>query len=135
MTSMNMWHEISPPIALVIALSFSTFGCTVTETINDFLSSTTPGDWYTGEGLIKEEYKPHVFVANNLDNLKTDLARGQGEYLTSLTTLLHVPSDRQSQFFSHVQRHYAGMAEERHHMRVTETLIALSRPFKETTRS
>ena len=109
------------------ALLLSCFGCSMTETINDILSSTTPGDWYTGEGLVKEEYKPHAFVAVNLDNLKSDLAKGQGEYLTSLTNLLHVPSERQSQFFALVQQHYPDLAQEREHIRVTHTLIALSK--------
>lgn len=130
MTNIDIWHGISHRIVLIATLSFSTFGCTVTETINDFLSSTTPGDWYAGDGLVKEEYKPHVFVANNFDNIKTDLARGQGEYLTSLTTLLHVPSERHSQFFSHVQQHYPGLDREQHHIRITQTLIALSQRFR-----
>ncbi len=111
------------------ALLFSGFGCSTTETINDILSSTTPEDWYSGEGLVKEEYKPHVFVAINLDNLKSDLAKGQGEYLTSLTQILQVPSERHSQFFALVQQHYPSLAQEQEHIRVTHTLIALSKPF------
>ena len=129
MTDMKIWCEISLRIVGIAALLFSLSGCTVTETINDVLSSTTPGSWYTDEGLVKEEYKPYAFVAVNLDNLKNDLAKGEGEYLTSLTNLLHVPSERHSQFFALVQQHYPDLAQEREHLRLTETLIALSRSF------
>ena len=64
-------------------------GCSTTETINDFLSSTTPGDWYNRDGMPKAEHaKVDVFVAINIDNIKADLARGQGEYLEALTCSL-----------------------------------------------
>ena len=131
---MNVMKEQRRIFQLVIVLavfSFSMFGCTVTETINDFLSSTTPGLWYTEDGLIKEEYKSNVFVALNFDNLKTDLAQGQGEYLTSLTALLHVPPEHQSQFLALVQQRYPDLAQEQHHLGMTRTLIALSKPFRE----
>lgn len=129
MSAMNLRREISFGVIFTAVLSISMFGCTVTKSISDFLSSTTPGVWYSGDGLIKEEYKPHVFVAANLDNLKSDLAQGQGEYLSSLTQLLHVPSERQSQFLARVQQHYPDLAQEREHIRVTRTLLRLSKPF------
>jgi hypothetical protein len=131
MKIMTLWSKMSLQGFPIAALAFLMFGCTVTETINDFLSSTTPGDWYTGDGLVKEEYKPHVFVAINFENLTTDLAKGQGEYLTSLTALLHVPSDHQPQFFALVQQLYPDLAQEKNPTRVTTTLIALSKRFKE----
>lgn len=58
--------------SLILALS----GCSVTETVNKILSSTTPGDWYSEDGMPKAEYRLNVFVALNLDNLKADLATG-----------------------------------------------------------
>jgi hypothetical protein len=131
MKIMTLWSKRSRQGFLIAALSFLMFGCSVTETINNFLSSTTPGDWYTGDGLVKEEYKPHVFVAINFDNLTTDLAKGHGEYLTSLTALLHVPSNHQPQFFAFVQQVYPDLAREKNPTRVTTTLIALSKRFKE----
>ena len=70
-----------------------------------------------------------------MDNLKTGPPRGRGEYLTSLTMLLHVTALRQPRFFAQVQRHNPGMAQEQHHIRVTQTLYAPSKPFKETTGS
>src|SRR4051812_19558522 len=82
-------------IPLIIA---SSSGCSTTETINDFLSSTTPGDWYNRDGMPKAEHKVDVFVAINLENLKADLARGQGEYLEALSDLLTVATDRRQEF-------------------------------------
>lgn len=131
MKIMMRWRKMFLQVFPMAALSFLMVGCSVTETINDFLSSTTPGVWYTGDGLVKEEYKPHVFVAINFDNLTTDLAKGQGEYLTSLTTLLGIPSAHHPQFIAFVQQLYPDLAQEKNSTRVTTTLIALSTRFKE----
>lgn len=81
--------------------------CTVTETVKDFLSSTTPGGWFTGDGLLKADQKVNAFVALNFENVKLDMARGQGEYLTSLSELMEVPQDRRTSFFAHAQSQYA----------------------------
>jgi len=85
------------------SLLFST-ACTVTETLNDFLSSTTPGDWYHDNGLLKEEYKALAFAAVNTDNLLQDMARGRGEYLDSMRKLLGVPPSHEQEFFGRAQR-------------------------------
>lgn len=102
------------------------FGCSLTGSTKDILSSTTPGDWYTEDGLPKAEYKVNVFVAINLDNLKTDMARGQGEYLASLSGLLDVPPQHQPEFFALVQQRYPSLAHDEE-AGVTQTLVALSR--------
>lgn len=108
--------------ACLLALS----GCSVTETVNKILSSTTPGDWYNEDGIPKAEHRVNVFVALNLDNLKTDLARGEGEYLASLAELLQVPPGRQSEFFALAQQGYPSLARA-DRAGVTRTLIAMSR--------
>ena len=115
--------------ASVVLFSFVLSSCTVTNTVKDFLSSTTPGDWYTQDGLPKAEHKVNVFVATNLENLKADLARGQGEYLMALSTLLHVPPQSASQFFALAQRHYPALARE-DKAATSETLIALSHDLR-----
>ena len=79
--------------------------CTVTDTVKDILSSTTPGDWYHDNGLLKEEYKALAFAAVNRENLLQDMARGRGEYLESMGTLLGVPPSREQKFFGRAQRH------------------------------
>jgi hypothetical protein len=112
-------------IAGIAVFSLALSSCSVTETINKVLSSTTPGDWYTEDGLPKAEYKVKMFVAINLENLKADLARGQGEYLTSLSMLLNVPPQHKAQFFALAQRQYPALAQQ--DKTVTgEMLIALS---------
>lgn len=96
--------------------------CTITETVKDILSSTTPGDWFTGDGLLKPDQKVNAFVAFNLENLKQDMAKGHGEYLTSLSTLLGVPQDRQASFFAYAQSRYPLVKE---HQSTPQEVIAL----------
>ncbi len=47
-----------------------------------------------------------MFAAASMESLSQDMARGEGEYLTSLATLLEVPADRQAAFFQLAQEHY-----------------------------
>ena len=100
--------------------------------INKGFAITTPSGWYTGDGLVKDEYKPHMFVALNFDNLQADLAKGRGEYLTSVTELLNVPYQRQPEFFALLQQHYPELAQQKDHASVTKTLMTLSEPFRAT---
>lgn len=89
-------------VTCLLALVFVSTSCTVTNTVKDLLSSTTPGDWYQ-DGVIKEEYKALVFTAVNFENLTQDMAAGSGEYLASLRALLGVPEGLQQEFFSIAQ--------------------------------
>lgn len=95
-------RHLSYAAVLVIGLS----ACTVTESVNKFLSSTTPGSWVTQDGLMKAEYRVTAFTSLNFENLKQNMAQGHGEYLSSLSTLLGVPQDRQAEFFNFVQQRY-----------------------------
>lgn len=106
--------------AVALTLTFS--ACTVTETVKDILSSTTPGDWFTADGLLKPDQKVNAFVAINFENLKQDMAKGHGEYLTSLSSLLGVPQDRQASFFAHAQSRYPFVRE---HQSSPQEVIAL----------
>lgn len=100
--AMPILSRLSYAAVLVITLS----ACSVTETIKDFLSSTTPGAWFTEDGILKADQKVNAFVALNFENLKQDMARGHGEYLTSLSALLGVPQDRSGAFFAYAQSRY-----------------------------
>jgi len=98
-------------LAGLLCMTFS--ACTVTETVgkivgstSDFLSSTTPSSWFTEDGVLKADQKVIAFVAFNFENVKQDMARGGGEYLTSLSALLGVPQDRRKAFFSYAQSRY-----------------------------
>lgn len=63
----------------------------------EFTSSLTPG----ADGLnnpARARKKLELFAAYSHENLRSDLARGEGEYLTSLATLAGVPGDEQDAF-------------------------------------
>jgi len=60
----------------------------------------------TNDGKVWAEQKTEFFVAATFENLAGDMARGQGEHLTALTTLLGVPTDHQQMFSTMVQERY-----------------------------
>ena len=57
-----------------------------------------------------KEQQAEMFAASNWENVSHDIARGNGEHLTSLATLLKVPLEQQAEFFSLVQQKYATLA-------------------------
>lgn len=79
--------------------------CT-TDNTTDTISSTTPGMWYTGDGLVKSEYRAIAFTTLNFENLKHDMAQGRGEYVASLGTLLGVPDAHQAEFLTLTREKY-----------------------------
>jgi hypothetical protein len=99
-------------LAGLVLLCLPIGGCSITETVKDILSSTTPGDWYTRDGLPKAEHKVDAFLATNLNNVKTDIARGGGEYLNSLGHLLEVKAANQDKFAAMVQDQYQLLADQ-----------------------
>jgi hypothetical protein len=69
------------------------------DTTGKFTMSTSPDDsLLTEDGLIRAQYKVDVYTTVAFDNLEQDIARGQGEYVTSLGRLLEVPADRHPQW-------------------------------------
>jgi hypothetical protein len=104
--------HISLRIGILFLSALSLSSCTITETVSDILSSTTPGDWYTRDGLPKAEHKVDVFLATNLHNVKTDVARGGGEYLDSLGRLLNIDAASQGRFAAIVQEQYPLLADQ-----------------------
>ena len=108
-------------VAAVLVLSLS--ACSITETINNILSSTSGRSWFTEDGLVKTDQKVNAFMAFNFENLKQDMARGQGEYLDSLSTLMEIPQDRRASFYAHAQSRYPFVME--HHSSPQETLALL----------
>jgi hypothetical protein len=120
------------PLIWIWMLCISLSGCTVTETLKDalgstkdFLSSTTPGDWFTGDGLLKGDQKVNAFVAINFENLKQDMAKGHGEYLTSLSELYGVPHDSREAYFSYAQSRYQSLNNSRKEL---SEVVALLKP-------
>ena len=85
-------------------------GCTlkgtvkqITDTTSNVTGTTSGHAWWNEDGLLLPEHKAIAFAQYNEANLEQDLARGQGEYVTSLAALLGVPSDQRSVFQAKAQ--------------------------------
>lgn len=78
-----------------------------TGVVNQVLASTTNGTFSNtfaitsgtsgceADGVVMREHERQVYAAVNFRNLKQDIARGEGEYLAALETLMDVrPEDR-----------------------------------------
>lgn len=96
-----------------LSLMLGATGCTIkstvkqiTDTTSNVTGTTSGAAWWSEDGQIKPDFKATAFVAFNDNNLRQDLAAGQGEYLASMGQLLGVPADRQSAFFSAAQASY-----------------------------
>lgn len=87
----TMLAMVSAPLLLSACTLKATFE-QITDTTSNITGTTSGRAWWNEDGLLKPEHKIAAFAAYNADNLETDLARGQGEYLTSLETLLSVPN-------------------------------------------
>ncbi|ACL02020.1 conserved hypothetical protein [Desulfatibacillum aliphaticivorans] len=53
--------------------------------------------------------KINIFVADNMDNLASDIAKGQGEYLDTLATLMEVPADQRPVLYSKLQNNFSAI--------------------------
>ena len=60
----------------------------------------------TNDGKVMAEHQANLFVASAFDTLSEDMAKGGGEYLTVLATLMGVPTEQQPAFFAMTQEHY-----------------------------
>jgi hypothetical protein len=72
------------------------------EASTEFTSSTSPRD----EEEKSEALKVKRFAAANLDRLKEDMARGNGEHLTVFAHLLGIKETHQSEFFTVTKQNY-----------------------------
>ena len=91
---------------LILLASGCTLKSTVkqtTDTTSNVTGTTSGRTWFTEDGLLHPEHKLTAFTALNKMNVEQDLARGQGEYLTSLGTLLGLPGDQQAAFHAKAQ--------------------------------
>ena len=80
-------------------------GCTITgtteeivDTTSNFTSSTSGRTWWNEDGLLKSEHKAIAFAAYNQSNLEQDIAKGRGEYLASVSSLLGVSESEKPAF-------------------------------------
>ena len=109
--------RLSFAAGLVLSLS----ACSITETINNILSSGR--SWFTEDGQVKADHRVQAFMAFNFENIKQDMAKGQGEYLDSLSMLMEIPSDRRASFYAHAQSRYPFVVQ--HRSSPQETLVQL----------
>ena len=99
-------------------LGWAMNGCTLkatTDTSSDgtteFVSSTSGKTWWGKDGLLKPGQHARAFISMNYDNVLQDIAKGEGEYLLGLGTVLHVPSEHQPAFAHQLQQHYVELSE------------------------
>jgi hypothetical protein len=76
------------------------------DTFAKFTSSTSPGEWINADGVILKDKKARLFASVAYEDLEQDIARGNGEYLTSLGVLLNVPAGQQEEFSTRAQSNY-----------------------------
>ncbi len=111
-------RTLPPSVVLAVtglAISLVANGCTFKATIEQIMDTTSnvtgttssAHSWMTEDGLLKPEHKAIAFLTLNQNNIQQDLAAGQGEYLTSLGTLLGVPAHQQLAYGAAAQSRYA----------------------------
>jgi len=99
------WAEFKHPKNIVPQLLMSTTNNTILPWQAFGISSGTMG--CTNDGVVWAEHKATMFASLNFENLSQDMARGQGEHLTALATLMGVPAEQQPAFFALTQEKYA----------------------------
>ena len=60
----------------------------------------------TNDGKVWAEERTNVFVAETFDGLTAEIAKGEGEHLASLATMMGVPVEQHSEFFALAQERY-----------------------------
>lgn len=97
-------------VLVLAGIGFVVSACNTTkatvDTFAKFTSSTSPGEWIDADGVITESQKARLFTAITFENLEQDIARGNGEYLTSLAMLMKVPPGEQDTFRTRSQSNY-----------------------------
>jgi hypothetical protein len=110
MRRVTLWTILltSSTVLMLFAASCTLKGTTneITDTTSNVTVSTSGRTWFTEEGTLQPQHKLTAFTAFNQANLEQDLARGDGEYLTSLSALLGVTKDQQAAFHAKVQRDF-----------------------------
>ena len=97
----------------LLLIFLTTTGCSIkfsTDSTTDFLSSTTGKTWWTEDGLVKHGEHARVFVFENYDNLLSNIAQGDGEYLVAFGQTLDIPSEQQENFANRLQGQYADLS-------------------------
>ena len=81
----------------------------------------------TNDGQVMAARKSEMFVASTFESLSQDMARGQGEHLASLATMMGIPVEHHLAFFSLAQDRYRVVME-----RGEKSPLAVIRAIQET---
>ena len=124
---MRQIHTRLSTLICMTAFMLFASGCTLKSTIKETTDSTsnvtgtTSGrTWFTEDGLLHPEHKLTAFMALNQTNVEQDLARGQGEYVASLSTLLGLPNDQQAAFHAKAQGAFETLITSDHEARLQQ---------------
>lgn len=94
-----------------------------TDTTSNVTGTTSGRTWFTEDGMLHPEHKLTAFTALNQTNVEQDLARGRGEYLTSLGTLLGLSDDQQAAFHAKAQGAFETLMTSDHEGRLQQLRI------------
>ncbi|MDH4230062.1 MAG: DUF3015 domain-containing protein [Nitrospirota bacterium] len=85
---------------------------TTNGTFSNSFAITTGTSGCHPDGVVLNEYERRIFAAANFRNLKQDVARGHGEYLNSLASLMGVQGGDQVAFGALAQANFAALTGE-----------------------
>ena len=108
---------------LMLAASGCTLKATIketTDTISNITGTTSGRTWFTEDGLLHPDHKLTAFLVLNQMNVEQDLARGHGEYVASLGTLLGLPNDQQTAFHAKAQEAFETLLTSDHEARLQQ---------------
>ena len=87
---------------LVQVVAATTNGTSYSQTLG-ITSGTSNCD---DTGIVLAEKEKEMFVEHNLENIKKEMAAGQGEHLNTLAGLMGCPIEKRAQFASLTQENY-----------------------------
>jgi len=90
------------------SIASQTLASTTNQVIfsNQLFGLSTGSLGCTNSGHFAQNEQATLFANLNFNNLSQEMAQGGGEHLASLATLLGVPAEQQSAFFSMTQEKY-----------------------------
>lgn len=81
-----------------------------TNVTGSYWFAISSGTWgCTHDTKIWDSERASLFIGINYASLAEDMARGGGEHLASLATLMHVPLERHPEFFAIAQERYVSL--------------------------
>ena len=116
-------------VALIAALGLCASACTVVTDPSSGASGASSGSSGGSSSSDNTSQQTSEFARANLEQLRNDMAAGQGEYLDSLATLLGVSSSQQPAFFTFTKDKFSVLFPSEQ-TTATEMLVTLEREMK-----